>query len=184
MLPKQNLYEDLVNLPQSLTGEILNGQLHARPRPGGKHILAASSLGGDIGAAYHHGKGGPGGWCILLAPEIHFLVDEQVAVPDIAGWQKERMPAMPDGPKFSVVPDWICEVVSPSTESIDRQIKKPLYAHFGVRYLWLINPKVVTLEIYKLMKGGWVSQGQFSGHDKIRAEPFDAVEITLDTLLG
>lgn len=183
-LPKQNLYEDLVNLPESLTGEILNGQLYAHPRPSGKHVLVSSNLGIEIGGPYHRGKGGPGGWWILQEPEIHFVLDEQVAVPDVAGWRKERMPTIPDGHKFSIVPNWICEILSTSTESVDREIKQPLYARFGVQYLWLINPKIRVLETFRLVDGDWEVQGRFSGSDKVCVEPFESVEITLNELLG
>ncbi len=184
VLPKYNRYEDLVNLPASLTGEILNGQLYAHPRPSGKHVLAASNLGIEIGGPYHRGKDGPGGWWILQEPEVHFVLDEEVAVPDVAGWRKTTMPAIPDGHKFIIVPDWICEILSPSTESIDRDIKKPLYARFGVSYLWLIHPTNRKLEAFRLVEGDWESQGVYSGTDIFCVEPFESVEIRLDQLLG
>ncbi len=184
MLPKFNRYEDLVNLPASLTGEILNGQLYAQPRPSGKHILAASNIGSEIHGAYQRGRGGPGGWWILQEPEVHFVLDEEVTVPDVAGWRKTTMPAIPDGHKFTIVPDWICEIHSPSTESIDRNIKKPLYARFGVSFLWLIHPKNRTLETYRLVEGNWKSQGVYSGADTFCVEPFESVKIQLDELLS
>lgn len=183
-LPRLKLYEELINLPESLTGQILNGQLYAHPRPSGKHVLVSSNLGIEIGGPYHRGKGGPGGWWILQEPEVHFVLDEQVAVPDVAGWRKERMPTIPDGHKFDIVPDWICEVLSPSTESIDREIKKPLYARSGVQYLWLISPKSKTLEAFKLVAGDWAAQGVFSGNEKVCIEPFELLDIPLDELLG
>lgn len=183
-LPKTSLYDDLVALPASLTGEILNGQLYAHPRPSGKHVLVSSNLGIEIGGPYHRGKGGPGGWWILQEPEVHFTLDEQVAVPDVAGWRKERMPTIPDGHKFDVVPDWICEILSPSTESVDREIKQPLYAQAGVQYLWLISPMQGTLEAFTVVNGNWTVQGVFSGDQKVSVEPFESVAITVNDLLG
>ncbi|MGF1612760.1 MAG: Uma2 family endonuclease, partial [Gammaproteobacteria bacterium] len=162
-LSRRNLYEELVALPESLIGEILDGQLYAHPRPGGRHVLAASNISAEFHGPYQRGRGGPGGWWILLEPEVHFVKDEEVAVPDVAGWRKERMPAIPESHRFTVVPDWICEVLSPSTESIDREIKMPLYARFGVQYLWLAHPKTRSLEAFKLVDGSWISQGCFSG---------------------
>ncbi len=183
-LLKQNLYQDLLSLPESLTGEILNGRLYAQPRPSAKHVLVSSNLGIEIGGPYFRGRGGPGGWWILQEPEVHLALDEQVVVPDVAGWKKSRMPVMPEGHKFTVVPDWVCEVLSPSTESSDREIKKPLYARYGVRYLWLMHPKNQTLEAYKLVKGDWQLQGEFCENDKVCVEPFELLDITLGELFG
>jgi len=183
-LPKATLYEELIALPESLTGEILKGQLYAHPRPTGPHILAASNINAEIHGPYQRGRGGPGGWWILLEPEVHLVLDREVAVPDVAGWRKERLPAIPDSHKFDVVPDWICEVLSPSTASIDREIKMPLYSQYGVRYLWLVDPKQKTLEAYKLAGDVWHNLGVFSDADKISVEPFEAIEVTLDELLS
>ncbi len=145
--------------------------------------MVASNLGIEIGGPYHRGKGGPGGWWILQEPEVHFVLDKEVSVPDVAGWKKERMPVIPDGHKFQITPDWICEVLSPSTESIDREIKKPLYASFGVKYLWLINPINKVLEAFKLVNEDWEAQGVFSANERVKIEPFESAEICLEELL-
>nr|WP_323696766.1 Uma2 family endonuclease [Thiorhodovibrio litoralis] len=134
------LYEQLEVLPEGLTGEILNGQLHTQPRPSGPHAYTESMLAGDLIPAYGQGgRDGSGGWWILIEPEIHFVRDREVAVPDLAGWRRKRMPKIPDGHCFGVVPDWICEILSPSTASKDREIKLPLYAHYGVACWWTRN---------------------------------------------
>ena len=117
---KLSLYEQLLSLPEGLTGEIINGQLRTQPRPAWPHILASARLGTDIEGSYGRGRGGPGGWWIVLDPEVHFALDIEVTVPDIAGWRKERMPSPPEGHKIQVVPDWVCEIFSPSTKSTDR----------------------------------------------------------------
>ena len=184
VIQKISLYEELISLPDLLTGEILNGQLYAHPRPSGKHILVASNIGAEFHGPYQRGKDGPGGWWILQEPEVHFTLDTEVAVPDIAGWRKERMPEIPDSHKFTTAPDWICEVLSPSTESIDRQIKMPLYARFGVKYLWLVHPKKRTLEAYQLTNGNWEEQGKFLSNDTVCIEPFDSIKISVSDLLG
>jgi Uma2 family endonuclease len=108
------IYDQLVALPETLTGEILNGQLHAQPRPAPKHLHAASRPNRTIGRGYGDGDGGPGGWWILMEPEIHFVPEIEAAVPDLAGWRRERMAALPETPYFEIPPDWICEVLSPS----------------------------------------------------------------------
>ncbi len=179
---RPTLYEQLEALPDALIGEILDGQLHAQPRPTGPRAYAASMLGADLAHPFDKGRGGPGGWWIIDEPELHFLVDVEVDVPDIAGWRRERMPRLPQGHRFTVVPDWVCEVLSPSTESKDREIKMPIYARFGVAHAWLVDPRKRSLETYDLVDGGWQQSGRYSGRDAVRAVPFDAVTLPLDDL--
>jgi Uma2 family endonuclease len=142
------MYEDLFDLPENIVGEILNGVLETHPRPAPKHARASSSLGGLVVSPFDHGNDGPGGWWILDEPELH--LDADIMVPDLAGWRRERMPALPEIAWFECVPDWVCEVISPSTGRIDRAVKMPLYAHYGVEYLWLVDPDLKTLEAYQL----------------------------------
>jgi len=176
---KISLYEQLTALPETLTGEILNGQLHTHPRPAGPHAITGSSLGDELVSPFQKGRGGPGGWWIIDEPEIHFVRDTEVAVPDIAGWRKQRMPAVPRDHRFEIVPDWVCEILSPATASRDRRIKMPLYAHYGVAYAWLIDPEERTLEAYALQDGDWQAIGRFAGHDQAAIDPFAAVTIEL-----
>lgn len=130
---KRGLYEQLVDLPETLTGELLNGQVHTQPRPTPRHLHAVSRLDRTIGRGYGDGEGGPGGWCILIGPEIHFVRHTEVAVPDLAGWRRERLSSLPETAYFEIAPDGICEILSPSTASKDREIKIPLYARHEVR---------------------------------------------------
>ncbi len=179
---KPTLYEQLADLPEGLTGEILNGQLHAQPRPTGPHAHAETELGIDIGSAYGRGRGGPGGWRIIIEPEIHFITDVEVTVPDLAGWRKERMPQIPAGHRFEVVPDWICEILSPSTESKDRHIKMPLYAHYGVAYAWLVDPMQRRLQAYALDGNKWRLLAEAAGNDVLAVAPFEALQLELINL--
>ena len=144
---------------------------YAQPRPAPKHLHATSRLDRTIGRGYGDGEGGPGGWWILIEPEIHFVRDTEVAVPDLAGWKKERMASLPETPYFEIAPDWICEVLSPSTASKDREIKMPLYARYGVRYAWLVDPDAHTLETYELQGGAWTESGRFAASDRVAAPP-------------
>ena len=175
-------FEDLVGLPEHLVGEILDGELHASPRPSASHALAASTLQSDLGTTFQRGRGGPGGWWILSEPELH--LGEDVAVPDLAGWRRDRLPSVPDAPFLTLAPDWVCEVVSPSTERIDRVKKLPLYAREGVRYAWLVNPKTRTLEVFRNEGTRWVLLASHADDAQVRAEPFDAVELDLLALWG
>ncbi|WP_133511746.1 Uma2 family endonuclease [Candidatus Thiosymbion oneisti] len=173
------LYESLEALPERVTGEILNGQLHTQPRPSGAQVGASSALGIELGGPFHRGRGGPGGWWIIDEPEIHFVRNIEVAVPDLAGWRRERMPYLPEDHRFEVVPDWICELLSPSTASKDREIKMPLYAHYEVQYAWLIDPAKRTLEAYRLDAGAWIEVGRFADADQVAVPPFEAVSLDL-----
>jgi len=173
-------YEDLVEVPDNLVAEIVDGHLHTSPRPGSRHALAQSSLQTLIGAPFHQGVGGPGGWWILIEPELHFRDD--VVVPDVAGWRRERLPEYPDAPWFSLVPDWLCEVASPSTERFDRVDKLPVYTRAGVGHVWLVNPITRTVEIYRREDTAWTLVGAHGGDAVIRAEPFEAIELELGRL--
>ena len=177
-----SLYEQLMTLPEGLTGEIINGQLRTQPRPAWPHAVAASRLGADLEGPYGRGRGGPGGWWIIDEPEVHFVLDAEVTVPDIAGWRRARMPSPPEGHKIQVVPDWVCEIVSPSSKSSDREEKMPLYARHGVRFAWLVDPKTRTLEAYELAERRWRPIGMFRDDDMISISPFEAVVIRLADL--
>ena len=176
-------YDDLCGLPEGITGEILDGQLYTQPRPSGRHALAGGGLSVRIGGAFGFG-GGPGGWWIIPEPEVHFIRDAEVAVPDLAGWRRERMPAVPDDHRFEVVPDWVCEILSPSTQRKDRAVKLPLHARYGVEFAWLVDPDAHTLEAYELRDGLWVLIATLQEDDPVRVRPFDAIEFALSDLWG
>jgi Uma2 family endonuclease len=175
-------YEDLLQVPDHKVAEIVDGDLHVSPRPASRHALAASGLYGELGPPFHQGRGGPGGWWILFEPELHF--DDDVLVPDLGGWRRDRMPEFPDTPAFTLAPDWVCEVVSPSTEGLDRAKKMPVYGREGVTHLWLVNPLTRTLEVYRLAERRWLLLATHAGSALVRAEPFDAVELDLAPLWG
>ena len=174
------LYKELEDLPPNMVGQIINGSLHANPRPSGPHGLAASTLGMDVGTPYDRGRGGPGGWWIIDEPELH--MEQQVLVPDITGWRHTTLPAIPQDHRFTVAPDWVCEVLSPSTSRVDRVEKMPIYAVYGVEYLWLVDPAEKTLETFTLIDGKWTLTRSYKDDDKMAVEPFEAAEISLGDL--
>jgi Uma2 family endonuclease len=174
-------YEDLMQVPDTKVAEIIDGELIVSPRPASPHAYAATVIGSDIVGPFHRGPGdpgGPGGWWLLLEPELHF--GDDVLVPDWAGWRRERMPVFPNTPAFTLAPDWVCEVISPSTGRIDRSRKMRIYAREGVRHLWFVEPLLQTLEIYRLEDGRWLVVDAHAGDETVRAEPFDAVELRLE----
>ena len=180
LLKKAATYEDLLQVPEHLIAEILDGELYASPRPALRHARASTVLGIEIGGPFDRGRGGPGGWWFLDEPELHLHAD--VVVPDLAGWRKRRLPVIPDQPALTVAPDWVCEVISPSTEGIDRGRKLAIYAREGVPHAWLINPVSQTLEVLALAQGRWTLLAMHVGAVAVRAEPFEAVELDLSAL--
>jgi Uma2 family endonuclease len=178
---KQATYEDLYSIPENMTGEIVDGELIVTPRPARSHVYAASVLGTKVAAPYQFGEGGgPGGWIILIEPEVGLGKD--IFVPDLAGWREERFPESEDHNWISVAPDWICEILSPATAKNDKTEKMPAYARSGVLYVWLIDPIAKTLDVFRLESGRWVVIGLHAEDDKVRAEPFSEVEIDLGSL--
>ena len=173
-------YEDLLAVPDHKVAEIVDGELVVSPRPAIPHANATSALGAVVGGPFGFGTGGPGGWVILDEPELH--LGDDVLVPDLAGWRRERMPSAPQAAYISLAPDWVCEVVSPGTEKLDRADKLPIYAREGVAFAWLVNPLARTLEIYGLEGSRWTLLRTFSGNNKVRAIPFDSIDIDLTLL--
>lgn len=177
---KPATYEDLEALPEQYVGEILDGTLYASPRPTSRHALASSVLGTDLGGAFMRGRGGPGGWWILDEPELHFGRD--VLVPDLAGWRRERMPEVLNVPYFRLAPDWVCEVLSPSTARVDLTLKMPKYAKAGVSHAWIVDPPNRLLEVFRQEGERWVLVSAHTGDELVRAEPFDAIDLELGAL--
>ena len=180
---RDELYEAYLRVPEHQHAEIVNGTLYVMSRPAPRHANAASVLGGDLNGAFQRGRGGPGGWWILDEPELHLEPKEPV-IPDLAGWRVERMPALPDTAYFTLVPDWVCEVISGSTERLDRDEKLPYYAKHGVRHAWLLDPVEKRLEVYTLDDDGdrWREVRIHASEKSVRAPPFDAVELDLEAL--
>jgi Uma2 family endonuclease len=163
-----------------MTGEIINGELIATPRPSRKHTSAASRITMEIGPPYEYGRGGPGGWIIMVEPEIG--LGPHILVPDLAGWKKERFPVEEETNYITVPPNWVCEVLSPQTFRTDKVKKMPLYAKHGVDYIWLIDPVAMTLDAFSLASGQWLLLSSFAENDQVRIEPFPEVEIYLGDL--
>jgi len=175
-------YEDIEALPPGWVGEIIDDELWASPRPARWHAWVESVLAARLGSAFSVGQGGPGGWWLLVEPELHF--GRQVLVPDLAGWRRERAPGLLERDElfFDLAPDWVCEVLSPSTAALDRGRKLALYHQEGVSHAWLVDPRARTLEVYRRGERGWRLIARRGGEDVVRAEPFDAEPLALGLL--
>jgi Uma2 family endonuclease len=173
-------YDDLMQVPDHLVAELIDGELFTSPRPASPHARAASTIDKDLapfdGAPGARGR--PGGWWILFEPELH--LGDDVLVPDLAAWRLERMPSIPNVTGFTLAPDWVCEVVSPRTGCLDRTKKLGVYGRAGVGHAWLVDPLARTLEVYRLEGGRWVVVGAHGGDETLPGvEPFTGVAIDL-----
>jgi Uma2 family endonuclease len=173
-------YDDLLDLPENQVGEIVNGTLHVHPRPTIPHARAATALGEELGPRFGRSRGGPNGWVFLDEPELH--LGRQILVPDLAAWRRERMPELPDAPYLSVAPDWVCEVLAPSTEGLDRSEKLPLYARHGVAHAWLLSPLARSLEVFRLDGATFRLIAAHRDTEQVNAEPFEELALDLGLL--
>lgn len=180
-LEKTATYEDLLAVPEHLVAEIIDGRLVTHPRPRMKHGVAMSALGHKIGGPFHYDSNGPGGWWIVIEPELH-LANRQIVVPDLAGWRRERLPVIPDAAFTELAPDWVCEVISPSTARYDRLEKRRIYAENGVQHLWLVDPDARTLEAFELKNGQWLLVATRGNDEEVAVAPFEAAPFSLAAL--
>lgn len=173
-------YADIEALPPDIVGEILFGVLHSHPRPAPRHGVAAGELQGELRDPFRLGRGGPGGWIFIVEPELH--LGPHVVVPDIAGWRTERLTPFPDTAYIETPPDWLAEVLSPSTQAVDRTDKLTVYAEFGVRHCWYVDPIARTLEVFALTGAKWLLAATFKDTDPVTAPPFEVHTFALDVL--
>jgi len=169
---------DLEALPDAVRGEIIDGALYAFPRPRAPHADVEGSVLDDLRGPFQKGRGGPGGWWILPEPGVQLPRAPEFS-PDVAGWRRARLPRLPVEHPITTVPDWICEILSPSTRGYDLVVKRRFYAEIGVEHLWYVDPEARALVVSKLVEGRWVELGTWGPDEKVRAEPFEEVEIDL-----
>ncbi len=183
---KRATYEDVLNAPEHLTAEVLDGELCLTPRPPRSHLRSAAGLGSFLFGAFHVGAGGPGGWSILNQPELHLGTEPDILVPDIAAWRPGRLidHLDLDEPFITIVPDWVCEILSPGTVRSDRMKKMPIFSREKIGHVWLVEPREKTVEVFRHDGAGYRLVGTFGGDDALRAEPFDGVEIPTAFLWG
>ena len=177
---RQATYADLEAVHPHLVAEIIYGALVTHPRPVPQHVAAAYVLGIEVGNSFQFGRGGPGGWFFMPEPELH--LGANVVVPDIAGWRRERLRPAPAKAYIETPPDWVCEIISPSTEIYDKGPKRQIYADAGVSYLWLLDPRARVLEAFQIAAGNWLLQTFVSGADEVKIPPFDAAPFSLGLL--
>ncbi len=173
-------YQDVLDAPPHMVAELIGGTLYTMPRPAIPHSLASSALGIELGARFHKGRGGPGGWWILFEPELH--LGDDVVVPDLAGWRRKRVPVMPDAAYWTTRPDWLCEVLSPSTRVMDLGPKRNIYAREGIPHMWLIDANERRLDAFELRDREWSLLARLHGDQEVSLPPFQAVSFSLGEL--
>jgi Uma2 family endonuclease len=178
-------YDDLLALPEDVRAEVLDGEVIVSPSALTDHSRVQRSLGAFIGKPFDDddGRGGPGGWWILTEVDVE-LGPHQVVRPDVSGWRRVRFPSPRGVRPVTVVPDWVCEVVSPSRPKQDRVRKRRIYAAHGVAHYWIVDPDARTLEALRLdaERGEWRETGAYDDESVARIAPFDAVELEVGRL--
>jgi Uma2 family endonuclease len=177
---RQATYADLEAVPEHLVAEIIDGVLETHPRPRPRHAMAASDLSTLLGTPFRYGRGGPGGWIFMVEPELH--LGSQVVVPDLAAWRRERVPTDFEAAFIEIAPDWICEILSPSTTRLDRGRKRRIYGEAGIGHLWLLDPGAGVLEGFALTDGRWLLLETAQRSETVALPPFDAVPFPFDDL--
>ncbi len=167
-------------LPEWQRGEYVGGELVVGPAPALPHQHVVTMLVALLVPRFQPGTGGPDGWRFVIGPELH--LGEDILIPDLAGWRMQRMPSVPLTPAASLAPDWVCEVLSPSTMKFDRTAKLRAYAAAGVTWAWLVDHATRTSEVHHRAGEGWHVEDEFSGDDPVRAPPFDAAPLELRKL--
>ena len=181
-LGRRASYQDVLDAPAHLVAEIIGGELYLHPRAPPREALARYRLGAGLGHTFDLGRSGPArheseNWWLFHEPELRF--GEDVLVPDLVGWRRERMPALPDTAYFTLAPDWVCEVLSSERPRLDLQIKRPLYASEGVRHLWLVDMDDRTLQALELCGDDWVPIARVKDEESVSIAPFEATTLRL-----
>jgi Uma2 family endonuclease len=174
-------YTDLEAMPENLVAEIIDGALETHPRPRPRHARATTRLTRQLTNRYEEGEGDPGGWVFIIEPELHLGRD--VVVPDLAGWRAERLTVEPEHAFIDIAPEWVCEIISPSTARLDRGPKRRIYAEAGVSHLWLFEPAEGTLEAFALSGRQWLLLATIQRGEQVSVAPFEAASFPLDDLL-
>ena len=177
-------YQDILDAPPNMVAEIVDGRLHTQPRPIMPHAFTGSALAVMVGGPFSKGRGGPGGWWVVYEPELHFgtFPNQDIVVPDWAGWRRERMPEYPDTAYCTLAPDWVCEILSPSNRDLDTGRKSDIYAREGIPYFWLIDPRLRTLQALELQNGQWQTIATLTGDAQVAVPPFAAAPFPLNEL--
>ncbi|MEL7231314.1 MAG: Uma2 family endonuclease [Pseudomonadota bacterium] len=173
-------FEDLDIYPEGLAVELIDGLMEIQPQPTNRHRFLQSRLNLMLNAIFDDGVGKLDGWLIMFEPEIR--LEARALVPDVAGWRKDRAAHFSEIAHADVAPDWLCEILSPSTAKRDRTTKMDQYAAWGVQNMWIIDPELRTLESYRLVSDKWLLVKTYDDKGSVHIEPVLDAELDLDEL--
>jgi len=176
---------DWLAQPEEARTELIDGELVEKALPTFPHGRAQGRTVGTLGSAFDRksgGSGGPGGW--WLATEVDILLDGRGYRPDIAGWRRDRLPPPPTERPVTSRPDWLCEIVSESNRTIDTVTKLRRYHQAVVPHYWILDQQDRTLTVHRHMAEGYLVALRATAGERVRAEPFDAIELHVAVLLG
>ena len=183
--PRKATYQDVLDAPENMVAQLIDGELYLHARPVEPHVMAFAKLHAEIEMKIGRrtsddGYDGLGDWFIMPEPELRLGKD--VLVPDIAGWRVDRLPQKQTKPFSHIVPDWVCEVLSPTTRHIDLGRKSDIYAREGVTHLWIVDPDARTLQASALSAGSWLPIATLSEAETVSVPPFEKLNIPLSRL--
>ena len=176
--------DDALARPEAERVELIRGTIVHKAAPTGEHSGAQVHFDRRLGDRFDRRPGGrwPGGWWIRT--EIDIQLENELFRPDLAGWKRDRCPDSPRGRPIRQRPDWICEILSPSNENVDRVDKMQSYFQAGIPHYWLADPIEQVLEVYRRTDLAYALVLSAKSGQIVRAEPFDAVELRVDELFG
>ena len=171
--------------PEEARLELIDGEFVEKAAPTLEHGMAQLRTAGRIGEAFSRkpgGPSGPGGW--WLGTEVDIALDDRGCRPDIAGWRREGLPVIPKQRPVTVRPDFICEIVSESNRATDTVKKLRRYHQSGVPHYWILDQLERTLTVHRHGPDGYLIVLRAEADERVRAEPFDAIELHVAVLLG
>lgn len=179
-------HADLADLDPAGAYEILGGEIVEKAAPSGEHGDAQAGLNELVRPPFHRrpgGEGGPGGWWILTEVEVELGLHDLVR-PDLVGWRRERLPERPTGSPQRLSPDWVCEILSPSTARRDLGEKARLYHRHQVPWYWTVDPVAGFVQVLRHTPEGYLVEVVAGPGEPARLPPFDAVALDLGRLFG
>jgi Uma2 family endonuclease len=180
---RPEVWQAYLDAPEHMVAEILGGELSLMPRPRPRHASAAGRLRARLAGFDDPDDGDPGGWIILVEPELQLSPTDRPVVPDLCGWQRARVSdEVFESAAIAVAPDWVCEVLSDRTRSIDRVKKQRIYHRAGVTHVWHVDPDARTFEVFRREHEGWTRVLEAEGEERVHAPPFEAIELDLARL--
>src|SRR5665213_469470 len=177
---------DLLALPEATRfHQVIAGELVQKAAPTGERGATQAAVTGSLFGHFSRPPGGrfPGGWWFETEVEIEFEMHE-IYRPDVVGWRRERSPERPTGTPIRLRPDWICEILSPSNARDDQVTKFETYRRCGVPHYWIADPQLLTLRVFRWTPEGYLVALTAQAGQRVRAEPFEAVELEVGVLFG